>query len=341
MTGLLTCWALMNLGFAGLQRVLYSKKIRETQLAAPPVFIVGHWRSGTTLLHELMALDDNFAFPTNFDAFVPHHFLISGKLVRPVIRALMPGKRPMDDMSLEVDSPQEDDFALMILGAASHYRRMGFPQNRNEYFRWLDAGNLDEKQNEKVCESIRYFYQALTCKYEKQLILKSPPHTGRIRFLAEWFPDAKFVHISRHPHKIVPSTMRLWKTVDDAHAFHRPKYDEDGLLSYVNQCQGHLYSAYFRDRSELAEDQLVEVRFEELISKPGDTMRNIYQQLGLKGVDEIVSSTQEYFSRKRDHKKNHFNVERLIPRIDEHWQTYMEEFGYSHTSSTNRSPTVA
>ena len=202
MTGIVSGCTVLNVFWTAAQKFLYSSKVSETDLVQPPVFIVGHWRSGTTLLHELMSLDENSAYPTTFDAFVPNHFLVSAPVVRPLIKALMPAKRPMDDMTVDADSPQEDDFALMILGAESHYRRMGFPNNSNEYFRWLDAANLTAQQTEAVRQSLTYFYKALTYKYKKRLVLKSPPHTGRIQALANWFPGAKFVHISRHPHKI-------------------------------------------------------------------------------------------------------------------------------------------
>lgn len=336
MTGIVSCCTLFNVIWSAAQRILLSAKIKKTELVQPPIFIVGHWRSGTTLLHELMSLDENLAYPSNFDAFVPNHFLVSGAVVRPLIKALLPAKRPMDDMNVDVDSPQEDDFALMILGAHSHYRRMGFPNNDNDYYQWLDANNLSPQQSEFLRQSLVYFYKALTYKYKKRLVLKSPPHTGRIASLVKWFPGCKFVHISRHPHKVVPSSMRLWKIADDVHAFHRPKYDQEQLFHYVNQCQETLYQAYFRDRQELSDDQLIEVQFEDLVSSPEATISSIYQKLNLTNVDKVVHSTREYFQRKQNHKKNKLNVDSLVNRIDQHWQPYMESFGYNAKSSSGQ-----
>ena len=333
MTGIVGGCTLFNVFWTAVQRILFSAKVERTELVQPPVFIIGHWRSGTTLLHELMSLDENLAFPSNFDAFVPSHFLVSAPIVRPMIKALLPSKRPMDDMNVGVDTPQEDDFALMILGAHSHYRRMGFPNNSNDYFRWLDATNLTAEESAFLQQSLRYFYKALTYKYKKRLVLKSPPHTGRIASLAKWFPGCKFVHISRHPHKVVPSTMRLWKITDDVHAFHRPKYDEDELFRYVNQCQKTLYQAYTRYRHELGDDRLIEVRFEDLVAEPEPTIRSIYQRLKLENVDNVVQSTREYFQKKQHHKKNKFSVDSLLDRIDQHWNSYMDLFGYNGQSS--------
>ncbi|MEO8269188.1 MAG: sulfotransferase, partial [Aureliella sp.] len=56
---------------AGLQSLFHGRRIRETQITAPPIFILGHWRSGTTLLHEMLVGDPQFACPNTFQCFAP------------------------------------------------------------------------------------------------------------------------------------------------------------------------------------------------------------------------------------------------------------------------------
>ncbi len=326
MTFMLGVCSAFNTLFATVQKLGWSKRIAQQEIKEPPIFIVGHWRSGTTLLHELMSLDKNLAFPSNYDTFVPSHFLASGPLVRPLFRCLLPNKRPMDNMTVDVDSPQEDDFALTIMGAASHYRRMGFPQNRNEYFRWLDAQNLEEAERQNLRDCLKYFYRALTYKYQKRLLLKSPPHTGRLRYLADWFPGAKFVHISRHPYSVVPSTMRLWMITDDVHAFHPRQYSQAALLNYVNVCQQELYEAYFRDREEIDPSQIVEIRYEDLVAEPVGTIEKIYGKLNLQGFAAVAETTRGYFESKRDHKQNRHNADSIANIIDGHWEKYIAAF---------------
>ncbi len=53
----------------------YGSRIDRTPIREAPVFIVGHWRTGTTLLHELLILDDRHNFPNTFECLCPHHFL--------------------------------------------------------------------------------------------------------------------------------------------------------------------------------------------------------------------------------------------------------------------------
>ena len=328
MTGLVSIWSVFNSVLAATQRIAFDRKVNAVELEEPPIFIIGHWRSGTTLLHELLALDDRFCFPNNLDTFIPYHFLVSSGVLRPLLRLLLPPKRPMDNMSVHVDSPQEDDFAIMLMGAPTHYRRMGFPHNRNEYFRWLDFQNLDAGQQQQVESSLKYFFQALTYRHQKRLIVKSPPHTGRVAALARWFPGAKFVHISRHPYKVVPSTIRLWKIADDVHAFQQPKYSDRDLLNYVNRCQSTLYQAYFRDREGLDSNQLIEVSFESLVNDPSAVIESIYQQLELGDSNQVVDSVRDYFSQRKDHKLNRHDSSEIAEIIDQNWRPYMSNFGY-------------
>ena len=56
-----------------VQRITHGKRLAQTSLPTAPLFIVGHWRSGTTYLHELMVQDRRFASPTSLQCFLPHH----------------------------------------------------------------------------------------------------------------------------------------------------------------------------------------------------------------------------------------------------------------------------
>ena len=96
-----------------------------------------------------------------------------------------------------------------------------------------------------------HFLKMLTAQYKSQLVLKSPPHTGRLKQLAEWFPGAKFIHMSRHPYRLVPSTMRLWKLLDQLQSFQLPKYDDVWLKNYIFECKNLMYSAYLEQRIEI------------------------------------------------------------------------------------------
>ena len=120
------------------QRRRYGERIDRVQLPKPPLFIIGHWRSGTTLLHELLVRDANHAFPTTYECFAANHFLITGKIFPKLFRFLLPGKRPMDDMAVSFEHPQEDEFALISMGVPSPLLRVAFPNDPPPYLEYLD-----------------------------------------------------------------------------------------------------------------------------------------------------------------------------------------------------------
>ena len=332
MTVLVGGCTVMNSVLSGGQYLTHGRQISNAKIEQPPIFIVGHWRSGTTLMHELMSMDSRFAFPTNFDAFVPNHFLLSRFFFYPIVKMLMPPRRPMDNMSMSVSSPQEDDFALCAYGAPTPYRRIAFPNRVNRDHLALNLDSASVALKNELRAAMEYFIKSLTVRYESQLVLKSPPHTGRLRQLAEWFPGAKFVHMSRHPYKLVPSTMRLWKLLDQLQGFQIPKYDDTALKNYIFECKDLMYSAYLDQRSELPENQLAEVKFESLIEDPDREMRRVYEQLELGGFETVKPAIDKYFESRKDHKTNPFSIDETLRRdIDNNWHQYMDEFGYKNS----------
>lgn len=321
--------AALNSTMAGIQRLTHGRRIESTSLKNPPIFILGHWRSGTTLMHELMAMDQRFAFPSNFDAFIPEHFLTSRYLFYPIVKMLIPKRRPMDNMTLGIDSPQEDDFALCTYGAPTPYRRIAFPNRPSREHLNLNLNDASIQVQEDVRESMEYFLKALTVRYQSQLVLKSPPHTGRMKQLAEWFPGAKFVHLSRHPYKLVPSTMRLWKLLDQIQGFQIPSYDDTWLKNYIFECKDLMYSAYFEQRQEIPANQLVEVKFEDLVANPISEINRVYEQLEIGGFEQAVPAIEQYFDSRKDHQNNPFSIDQTLQsEIDSNWHQYMEAYGY-------------
>ena len=330
MTVLVGACALLNTSAALTQRLLKHRTIVDTVIEKPPIFVVGHWRSGTTLMHELLSLDDRFAFPNTLDTFTPNHFLVTRHVLGPLLRLILPKQRPMDDMAVRVNSPQEDDFALCAYGAPTPYRRVAFPNRQGKDHVQLNLSLADPGQRVELQKALEHFIKSLTIRYDsKRLVLKSPPHTGRIKQLAQWFPQAKFVHLSRHPHKVVASTMRLWRLLDELQGFQVPNYDESWLKNYVFECKDLMYQAYFSQRDLLPRNQLAEVRFESLLDDPVGVMSSVYDQLELRDFGDVRGSIESYFEARKGHQTKTADIAtEFADDIDHHWLEYMDAFGY-------------
>ena len=113
--------------------LIYGNAIKSQQLNDEPVFILGHPRTGTTHLHNLLSKDERFAFATTFSVGFPSSFL-SMRLIAPVIGLIMDNKRPMDNMALAWDTPQEDELATnMMSSGVSPYMPLLFPRKEKSF----------------------------------------------------------------------------------------------------------------------------------------------------------------------------------------------------------------
>ena len=182
------------------------------------------------------------------------------------------------------DRPQEDEFALCILGQPSPYQTIAFPNRPLRYSAALELEGLTPQ----ALASWKHVFLDLLRQVAlrnpgKRLVLKSPTHTCRIKVLLEMFPDARFVHIVRDPFVVVPSTVHLWKTLYQAHALQRPTFE--GLEEYVFQTFTRLYEKLEATRGLMPPAHFHELRYEDLVRDPLNQLRALYVQLGLGGFD--------------------------------------------------------
>lgn len=327
-----------NTVMARIQQVFCGRRLAAAELHGPPVFIIGHWRSGTTLLHELMVLDERYSSPSTFQCFAPHHFLISEWAFQKFFRWLLPGKRPMDNMATGWDRPQEDEFALMNLGLPSPYRHIAFPRQEARDLDYLDFKDVPRPEIDRWLNGLRQFLLTVSSVTGRPLVIKSPTHTGRIAELAKAFPDARFIHVTRDPRSLFPSTCRLWHSLADIQGLQVPrpyKPDEDGGAitpekEYVIECFSRMYGAYLRDRESIDPSRIVELRYEDLIADPVESLSSIYQRLRLSDFDSVRPTIQQWAA--SEHRAYKVNRHRLSSQEEElirdRWKDYFEAYGY-------------
>jgi len=318
----------VNALLGALQNLFCRGRIERSSLHGPPVFIIGHWRSGTTLLHELLVADERFSSPSTFQCFAPHHFLLSEWFFRTFFGWLLPDRRPMDNMETGWDHPQEDEFALLVLGLPSPYRRIAFPSQPPVDLDYLDTETLDEAARDQWEKGLRGFLKAVSWRTERPLIVKSPTHTGRVATLARAFPGAKFIHLSRNPAELFPSTVRLWQSLDQVQAI-QVATDND-LEPYVVECLRRMYDAFHRDRDQIPAENLIDIRYEDLIADPVEQVESIYSRLRLGDFDHVRERLETWAqTQHREYRANRHELpeaqEALIRR---EWADYFTRYGY-------------
>ena len=319
----------INTVLTGIQKLVFGRKLAAAELHGPPVFIIGHWRSGTTLLHELMVRDERYSSPSTFQCFAPHHFLVTEWIFRRFFSWLLPTKRPMDNMSAGWERPQEDEFALMNLGLPSPYRRIAFPNEGFVDMNYLDFDRVSKVDINNWLYALRKFMLGVSTATGRPLVIKSPTHTGRLAQLAKEFPEARFIHIVRDPRALFPSTCRLWRGLCDAQSMQNPKHDDE--VAYVIECLRRMYASFEKARESLDDHRLVDVRYEDLTANPVQTMETIYGQLRLSDFETVRPAIEQWAQ--TEHKSYQPNQHSLDAEhealIRDSWQHYFERYGYA------------
>ncbi|MEC9094008.1 MAG: sulfotransferase, partial [Planctomycetota bacterium] len=320
-----------NSALAILQSLFFGKRIAQTQIHEPPIFIVGHWRSGTTLVHELLNLDDNLKSPTTYECFAPSHFLVSSWWLKPLIALVTPKTRPMDNMQHGPNRPQEDEFAICALGAPSPYSAMAFPNQPRPNQSMIDLLDATDEQLQSLAESMLFFTKSLTFTHAKRLVLKSPTHTGRIDFLRELFPGAKFLHISRDPKSVIPSTVRLWTRLDQVNGFQIPHYDQSAIETYVGETFSQMYTAFNKQTQDQDKD-IYSLRYEDIVENPVECLRSFYDYFKLPGFDQMEPKIKSHMEQQANYQKNrHTLSEELLEIIQQNCTNYQTRYGYEKT----------
>lgn len=295
----------------------------------PPLFILGHWRSGTTHLHQLLAADRRFASPNVYQTSCPHTFLATESRSTRFVGAMLPPTRPMDNVRQAPDSPTEDEFAVCAMTFLSPYVGWIFPRRAEHYDRYMTFRGVPERELDEWKQAFVLFLKKLTWKYGKPLLLKSPPHTCRIGLLLGLFPEARFVHIHRNPFTVYQSTrhtfsrvLRITRLQDGS------GYDDEGS---VLRRYREMYEVFFEERGLIPEGRYCEVGFESLESDPIGTMRGIYEALRLPDFRGAEADLDAYMATISGYRKNSFPD--LAPetrgRIAVEWRRCFAEWGYS------------
>jgi hypothetical protein len=301
----------------------------RTKLAEPPLFVLGHWRSGTTLLHELLILDPEHTYPTTFECYVPHHFTWTEWWLPPLIAWLLPATRPMDNMRTSWDRPQEDEFALCNMGIPSPYLAWAFPNHGAVADEYLDLTALPDAERRRWKATWERFVRRVAAVRNRRVVLKSPTHTARVRTLLEVVPEARFIHIVRDPLVLFPSTVRLWRSLSEVQGMQRLPKDDGWIEEHVLETFVRMYDRFEQDRELVPPGHLVDVRYEELVADPVGQMRQVYDQLGLGDFARVEPEMRRYAKGMRAYRTNRYALPPdVAQRVRDRWASYFERYGY-------------
>jgi hypothetical protein len=283
------CFFLDRVFFPGLRRV----EVRT------PVFIVGHARSGTTLLHRLMSEDRG-----RFSVFLYYELFFPSLLQKKVIRFLAACDRrlggriatrvqaweertfgPMRHIHpMGLTMPEEDDF-LLTYSCASGYWIVLLP-----YMGELDFYHVDAMPARKRRRLMRFYAECVRRQLylngpEKIHLSKNPIFSGRVESLIETFPDARIVVCMRDPGETIPSLLKLMQT-----GWARRRWDDATMQRSLRVLAAQSFHTYRHPLEVLRrhpDTAHAIVDYRDLVREPTVVVRRVYDRLGFTTSPEL------------------------------------------------------
>jgi omega-hydroxy-beta-dihydromenaquinone-9 sulfotransferase len=304
----------------------YGEKLKSMPVPDDPLIIIGHWRTGTTYLHHLLSLDDQFISPTLFQCSFPESFIAGEPFYRPVMGALVK-KRPMDSMKMGFDDAQEDEFAWVKLAPGSPMLEIIFPQKQGYFIKYMKDFIPVDESKAIWKEQMQRFSIKICRDSGKTLLLKNPFHSLRIPFLCEVFPHARFIHIHRHPYNVVASSLNLWNVMaKDNQLKGKPNIP---VLEDVVEGLVKFYSIIRRDLAGLDPKRHCEVRYEALEANPIEEIKKIYRSLGLDLSETSEGKMRIYLEKVKDFRKNSYTFDDVQKdRVSQLMKEQFEQYHY-------------
>ena len=305
------------------------KKLADKPLEMDPLFILGHWRSGTTFVHNVFACDKHFGFTTTYQTVFPHLMLWGQPFFKKNMAFLMPDKRPTDNMELKVDLPQEEEFALSNMMPYTYYNFWFFPKRWMEYCdKYLLFNDITEEERQVFKDTfLRLVKVSLWNTKGSQYLSKNPPHTGRVKTLLEMFPNAKFIYLKRNPYTVFESTRSFF--TNTIQPLRLREISNEQIEANVLEVYRRLFYKFEEEKHLIPEGNLVEVKFEDFEHDAFALTEQIYQQLQLPGFPESKAAIEQYLGKKKGYKKNQYKYEdRTVQLVEKHWGMALEKWGY-------------
>lgn len=304
-----------------------------------PVFILGHWRSGTTHLFNLLSGAPELTCATPVPTGLPRDFLLLGRMLRPLLHRAIPAERGVDPMAVGPDAPQEDEIALASTGRPSYYHGVYFPRHfRREMARGLFFDGCGAGEIARWRRRLRLFTEKVSLAAGgRRVLIKNPAHTAKLDHLRAVWPEARFVHIVRNPYHVYRSTQRMFADLLAMLALQTP--DPAEVEAAVLETYPRMMDALQAQARDLPDDRFVEVRFEDLEAAPLDAVAAIAERLDLDDRDGLHAAARTHLAQVAGYRSRTRDVPPdVAATVERHWGRQLARWGYTRAQGTPAAP---
>ncbi len=325
----ITATVIFNIPFQVYEYLRYNKQIKKVKIKRP-VFIIGYYRSGTTYLHNVLSKDSNFCFCSTYEALTPHVFLSTGNITKKILSWAMPKTRPQDNVEAGAEKPSEEEFAMGNMSDTSLTHGYYFPTS---IFNVFDESVVFEKDKARSTKHWQkhfdYFLKKLTYKNDgKQLLLKSPANTARIKEILKLYPDACFIHIHRDPYAVYQSNVNLYEKILPLLSFQKVEnnFTEDFILYSYEKT----YRKFLLDKKDIPANQLFEMSYHDFVKQPLEQLKKAYEALNLGDFTNAISLLKEEIKDVENYKTNNYSTldSETKSIIANKWKFMFEQYLY-------------
>ncbi|MCC8357698.1 MAG: sulfotransferase [Oscillospiraceae bacterium] len=329
----ITLISLLLFPFAILEGLVCAIPLHRTKITKDPVFILGHWRSGTTYLQNLMSRDPQFDWFSPMNTAMFSNYVLLGWLLRDGVKSGIKDARPMDNVQYTMDLPMEETFALGNFTPFILDHLLAFPLVWEKYVPYVFVDELPPRQKRRYRRAYQHILKKKTMTGGgKRLVLKSPDNTAQTDMLRELYPDAKFVNIYRDPYAVVDSTVNMIKSQINLVTLTKlPDVDVDDLLEdmVIHRMTVPMYKKLIAEESTFKPHHFVSVKYEDFVTDPERYLRYIYQELELDGFEEALPRLRSFIAGQKSYQTNHHAIRpRLREKINQNLGFYFEHYGY-------------
>jgi len=314
--------------FRYIEKRQYADKIKKVE-NVKPIFIIGHFRSGTTFLHYLLGQDPNIGYVSTFETMTPGMIINREEFFKNLVKNHLPAKRPMDDLEMHANLPYEEEYAIANLSQFSFYHAWYFPRNWKNYFdRYVLFKNMPKDHIKSWKKTYDYFIKKIAFKNDgKFILLKSIVNTAKIKEILELYPNARFIHIHRDPYKVYLSTWKLYQKILPIFSFQH--IDSEILDEMILYCYKELYKTYLQQKSLIPKKQLVEISYHEFIKQPVETIKRSYESLNITHFDTAKTHFERYAYAHRNYKASSYKYDDVLKqKIYTNWKLMFDAYHY-------------